>query len=88
MGERHPSPGEAIAEMGQPPSATSLDDRWQTRSIAGTPDRVRELIETMVADVAADEVMIQDMILDQTARRRSYELLADAFGLSQVETTG
>lgn len=82
VGERHPSPDEAIAEMGPPPPATPSAERWQTRSVTGDPDRIRELIETMAADVAADEVMIQDMILDQTARRRSYQLLAEAFALT------
>ena len=30
----------------------------------------------------ADEVMITTMLYDHTARRRSYELLAAAFGLA------
>lgn len=82
MGSTHPSPDEAIAEIGQPVPPTPIEERWDTRSITGGPDDVRALIEAMAADVAADEVMIQDMILDQSARRRSYQLLAEAFALT------
>jgi hypothetical protein len=35
----------------------------------------------MVADTAADEVMVQDLIADPVDRVRSYELLAEEFGL-------
>ncbi len=82
FGERHPSPDDAIAEMGPPPPATSPDERWASRSITGTPDNLAELIQAMATEVGAEEVMIQDMILDQRARLRSYELLAEAFALS------
>jgi luciferase family oxidoreductase group 1 len=86
LGERHPSPDEAIAEMGPPPPATSFEQRWDTRSIAGSPDRVHGLLTAMAAEVGADEVMIQDMILDQPVRQRSYQLLADAFALDPSAT--
>jgi hypothetical protein len=36
----------------------------------------------MIAATKADEVMVTTMIYDHNARRRSYELLAQAFGLS------
>jgi luciferase family oxidoreductase group 1 len=81
--DRHPSPGEAVTEMGQPPPATSFERRWDTRSVTGTPEEVHSLLTAMVEEVGADEIMIQDMILDQPARRRSYQLLADAFELPQ-----
>ena len=35
----------------------------------------------MIAATKADEVMVTTMIYDHAARRRSYELLAEAFGL-------
>jgi len=40
-------------------------------------ERLRELI----AATKADEVMVTTMIYDHAARRRSYELLAEAFEL-------
>jgi len=76
LASRHPSPDEAIAEMGKPQGATAYADRWNTRSITGTGEHVTELLSTMADEVGAAEVMIQDMILDPPARRRSYELLA------------
>jgi hypothetical protein len=36
----------------------------------------------MIAATKADEVMVTTMIYDHAARRRSYELLAEAFELS------
>ena len=35
----------------------------------------------MIEASKADEVMVTTMIYDHAARRRSYELLAEAFGL-------
>jgi hypothetical protein len=35
----------------------------------------------MIAATKADEIMVTTMIYDHNARRRSYELLAEAFGL-------
>ncbi len=35
----------------------------------------------MIEAVKADEVMVTTMIYDHAARRHSYELLAEAFGL-------
>jgi luciferase family oxidoreductase group 1 len=52
------------------------------RSIVGSPARVRPAIEALAAEYAADEVMIVTITYDHAARRRSYELIADAFGLA------
>lgn len=84
LGSTHPSPDEAIAEIGQPVPPTPIEERWDTRSITGTPDRVHKLLEAMAAEVGVEEVMVQDMILDQPARRRSYQLLAEAFALTDA----
>src|SRR4051812_1992413 len=51
------------------------------RSIVGTAEQVREAIEAVARDYAADEVMVVTITYDHAARRRSYELLADAFEL-------
>jgi len=42
---------------------------------------VRKQIEALAAETLADEVMITSMIYDHAARIRSYELVADVFGL-------
>lgn len=51
------------------------------RLIAGSPARLREHIDALVASTKADEVMITTMVFDHAARRRSYELLAEVFQL-------
>ncbi|MDA0168121.1 LLM class flavin-dependent oxidoreductase [Solirubrobacter taibaiensis] len=52
------------------------------RSILGTPDQVREGIEAVAAEYGAQEVIVVTITHDHEARRRSYELLADAFELT------
>jgi alkanesulfonate monooxygenase SsuD/methylene tetrahydromethanopterin reductase-like flavin-dependent oxidoreductase (luciferase family) len=52
------------------------------RVTAGTPEQVRAELETLAAQYGADEVIVVTITHDHAARRRSYELLADAFGLA------
>ncbi len=52
------------------------------RMIAGTPETVRAGIEAAVAEYGAEEVLIVTMVHDHAKRRRSYELVAEAFGLT------
>lgn len=51
------------------------------RLFTGTAATVRGRLEPLIAATGADEVMITTMIYDHGARRRSYELLAQAFGI-------
>jgi luciferase family oxidoreductase group 1 len=51
------------------------------RITAGTPEQVRAGLETLAHQYGADEVIVVTITWDHAARRRSYELLADAFGL-------
>jgi luciferase family oxidoreductase group 1 len=52
------------------------------RITAGTPEQVRAGLETLAQQYAADEVIVVTITHDHGARRRSYELLAEAFGLT------
>jgi luciferase family oxidoreductase group 1 len=54
------------------------------RRIVGSPDTVRAGIEEVAAAYAADEVIVVTITHDHGARRRSYELIADAFGLRRA----
>ena len=78
-----PTPEEAAAEMTaaeiDEPTAI-VDGRWP-KFVAGGPDDVRATLEQMAEESQADEIMIQDLIADPVVRRRSHELLAEAFGL-------
>ena len=53
----------------------------RARVFTGTVDTVRARLDPLLAATKADEVMVTTMIYDHAARRRSYELLARAFGL-------
>jgi luciferase family oxidoreductase group 1 len=53
----------------------------RARLIVGSPQGVRDRLMALAEATKADELMITTMIYDHAARRRSYELLAEAFGL-------
>ena len=59
----------------------ALIARNRSRLFVGAKERVLERLAAMVAATKADEVMVTTMIYDHAARRHSYELLAEAFGL-------
>jgi luciferase family oxidoreductase group 1 len=67
---------------------TELDrqriQRNRSRMFVGTPDRVRDRLLDFARSTGADEIMITSAIHDQTARQRSYSLLAEAFSLPQA----
>jgi luciferase family oxidoreductase group 1 len=52
------------------------------RIIVGAPAKVRSMIEEVAADYRAEEVFIVNIMHDHAARKRSYELIANVFGLS------
>jgi alkanesulfonate monooxygenase SsuD/methylene tetrahydromethanopterin reductase-like flavin-dependent oxidoreductase (luciferase family) len=49
--------------------------------IAGSPATVRAGLEAAGREYGADEVMVVTITHSHEARRRSYELIASAFGL-------
>ena len=51
------------------------------RTIVGGIDKVRAQIEQLADDYGTDEVIVVTITFDHAARRRSYELLAEAFDL-------
>jgi luciferase family oxidoreductase group 1 len=52
------------------------------RGIIGSPEVVRAGIEALASEYGADEVIVVTITHDHGARRRSYELIAEAMGLS------
>jgi luciferase family oxidoreductase group 1 len=54
------------------------------RRIVGAPDTVRDGIEAVAREYDADEVMVVTITFDHEARRRSYELIAEAFDLDSA----
>ncbi|HME01791.1 MAG TPA: LLM class flavin-dependent oxidoreductase [Solirubrobacteraceae bacterium] len=51
------------------------------RTVVGSPDTVREQLAAVVASYGAEEAIAVNVTYSHEARRRSYELLAEAFGL-------
>jgi len=58
----------------------------RARGNNGTPDVVKSKLEKIAAEFGAEELMIVTITHDHNARRRSYELLAKAFGLKPPVT--
>jgi luciferase family oxidoreductase group 1 len=59
----------------------AIIDSTRNRTIAGTPETVREQMEQMARAYEVDELVVVTITHDFKARVRSYELLAEAFGL-------
>jgi alkanesulfonate monooxygenase SsuD/methylene tetrahydromethanopterin reductase-like flavin-dependent oxidoreductase (luciferase family) len=51
------------------------------RGVIGSPETVRAGIEAIASAYGAGEVIVVTITYDHGARRRSYELIADAFGV-------
>jgi luciferase family oxidoreductase group 1 len=55
--------------------------RQRERVMVGGIESVKARLQALIDTTRADELMITTMVYDHAARRRSYELLAEAFGL-------
>jgi luciferase family oxidoreductase group 1 len=53
----------------------------RARLFVGAPATVRARLDPLIAATQADELMVTTMVYDHGARRRSYELLAELYGL-------
>ena len=56
------------------------------RAIVGSPETVEAGIREVAAGYGAQEVIVVSIVYDHAARGRSYELIAEAFGLERAET--
>jgi luciferase family oxidoreductase group 1 len=79
------SPEEASAYPYTPAERERIRQN-RRRVFVGSPQTVAERLTPLIAETAADELMITTMIHDHAARKRSYELLAQAFGLTAGAT--
>ncbi|MEY9877114.1 luciferase family oxidoreductase group 1 [Streptacidiphilus sp. MAP12-33] len=75
-----PTPAEAES---YPYSELERDfvDAWLSNVVVGDPDQVREGLRQLRGRTGADELMVTSNIHGHEARRRSYELVAKAWGL-------
>jgi luciferase family oxidoreductase group 1 len=75
-------PVEKALEFLAAETADASPPAMRRRTIVGTPEQVREGIERVARDYAAEEVMVVTITFDHAVRRRSYELIAEAFALT------
>ena len=75
-----PSPEEAAAQEYGPQDLAFIR-RNRARLFVGTPDSVRDQLLELAGSVQADEIMLTAAVHDHQARKHSFRLLAEAFGL-------
>ena len=78
------SPEEALAYQYSPIDRERIR-QGRERLFVGAPKTILARLLPFIAATHADEVMITTMIYDHAARRHSYELMAQAFGLAGLE---
>jgi luciferase family oxidoreductase group 1 len=79
-----PSPEEALAYPYSAADRASIA-RNRSRLFVGSPATVLQRLDPMIKASQADELMVITAVYDHEARKRSYSLLADAFGLGKRE---
>ncbi len=63
------------------PAEQAEAEQLRRRAIVGSPGQVRDKLLALAEDLSLDEVVVVTWTWDPAAQRRSYELLAGAFGL-------
>jgi luciferase family oxidoreductase group 1 len=69
------------------PMEQEFADSWNANVIHGTPDEVRSGLDDLQKRTGADELMLTGNAPDADLRLRSYELIADAYGLPTTATS-
>jgi luciferase family oxidoreductase group 1 len=82
MNDRRPvaTPEDAIQELQTIGGPSPEEGEWP-RYFVGTPARVREQLERMAEGLGIGELVVNTITWDHAKRLRSYELLAQEFGL-------
>jgi luciferase family oxidoreductase group 1 len=76
-----PPPEEATEFLAREARLTPSGDIPGRRGVVGSPETVRAGLEEVAGAYHADEVIVVTITYDHAMRRRSYELLAEAFDL-------
>lgn len=79
-----PSPEEAQAYPYTDAERASIA-RNRSRLFVGSPATVMQKLQPLIAASQPDELMVISAVFDHDARKKSYTLLADAFGLAKKE---
>jgi len=81
QGDLRPVPTVEEAERELASSGPVHEEGEWPRHMAGAPATMRSRLEAMAEALALEELMIVTIVHDHAARLRSYELLAQAFGI-------
>jgi luciferase family oxidoreductase group 1 len=73
---------ERIASQGFTPDEQAVIDAMRTKALVGTGAEVGAALRALAASLQLDELVINTWSHDREARRRSYTLLAQDFGLA------
>jgi alkanesulfonate monooxygenase SsuD/methylene tetrahydromethanopterin reductase-like flavin-dependent oxidoreductase (luciferase family) len=76
----YPRPEDALVEPFEPDLLDVVADRLDTRFV-GDPDAVAERLATLQRVTGADELLVTTIAHDPRDRVRSFELLAEVWGL-------
>jgi luciferase family oxidoreductase group 1 len=79
-----PSPEEALAYPYTDAERASVA-RNRSRLFVGSPQTVMAKLQPMIDASKPDELMVISAVFDHEARKKSYSLLAEAFGLAKQE---
>jgi luciferase family oxidoreductase group 1 len=74
------SPEDALAYDYTPADRARIKAN-RARMSVGAPATIKQRLDALMAETKADELMVTSMIFDHAARKHSYDLLAQAFGL-------
>lgn len=78
-----PTPEEAEAYEFSPAEREFVDS-WLVNIVHGTAEQVRDGLDALVRRTGADELMLTGNAHSPQARLRSYELVADVYGLPKA----
>jgi len=79
------SPESARRELGHDIGSFDAETQEWPAHFVGTPDKVHGELTAMARALGLDELLVVTITHDHVARRRSYELLATAFGLGALK---
>ena len=76
-----PPPEQALRFLAAEDRAGERGPRTERRAVVGSPETVRAQLSEVIDSYRAQEAIVVSITYDHEARKRSYELLAEAFGL-------
>lgn len=75
------APDDALAELGPDGDPFAAPGARWPGYVVGAPDRVKARLDEIAEGLGVEELMVLTVVFDPQARIRSYELLAEAYGL-------